>query len=45
MHLQKHREPAALSKGRLARRRGMLSLKTLSELDRALVIALDLPSF
>jgi mRNA interferase MazF len=35
----------ALSKNRLRRRRGALSSETLSELDRALIIALGLPSF
>ncbi len=34
----------AISKSRLRRRRGMLSAETLSRLDRALLIALDLPT-
>ncbi len=34
----------AVAKGRLRRRRGVLSSETLSRLDRALLIALDLPT-
>ncbi len=34
----------ALSKSRLIRKRGTLSVETLSRLDRALLIALDLPA-
>ena len=33
----------ALAKSRLGRQRGMLSAEALAELDRALLIALDLP--
>lgn len=35
----------AVSKSRLGRRRGMLSVEALSELDRALLIALDLQTY
>lgn len=35
----------ALSKSRLRRRRGALSTETLSKLDRALLISLDLPVY
>jgi mRNA interferase MazF len=34
----------ALAKSRLGRRRGALSSRTLAQLDRALLIALDLPA-